>query len=703
MRKLISLEYFIFSEKGNNQLTQMPREVSRFSKLKELSVFIVGIGKGYGIEELKHLNLLGGKLVIKNLGNVTEANQANLMGKENITHLKLHWDSRIRDDSDSGRRYEKDNRMINDLKPHQNLKKLEISNFAGSKLPAWMMSTSIHLPDLVYLTLQNCGNCEHLPALGRLQSLRFLRMESMDAIKQIGNEFYPTNGEASFPSLAELHLCCFPNLEEWLGDQQSSASSFPCLETMEISDCPKLSTTPTEFPSLKKLKFSIELLNRPNFKSLPLKLFRGANNVLQTLRISSCDAFVGFLPDNDQEQQLYQPYHLSNNFLSVIEIWRCASLTVLPADFRGLSSLTYLAIKECRSLKSLPDGIQYLPALQKLIIGGFSKDLISFPFPAPSRLDGEPYFISLRELTILGWPTLAVLPAQLQYLISLHRLKISDFPCLLSLPEWFGELSSLQTLDIENCSRLEYLPSEEQMRRITSLQNLNIRNCPLLLEKCRSGNEEWHKIAHLSSAGRSSSSLIDHITRDADMKIELLARRRFGIFSNENKEKCWIDSSGRNCFMLFPKSLHITWGDNTDYWTWLSIIEPSASDDAEIEVPELVKVCWLSVHGKLDMSKLSPGVNYEVVFVVMFREWSDGWSTPVDLCLMLPDGQRPVRKVNLETMPKSQWVEIHVGDFKSPQQPDDEETEASFWLLEQEVLNWKKGLVIEGAIVRPKK
>ncbi|KAI3873360.1 hypothetical protein MKX03_003229, partial [Papaver bracteatum] len=506
MRKLIGLEYFIFSEKGNNQLTQMPKKVSRFSKLKELSVFIVGIGKGYGIEELKHLNLLTGKLVIKNLGN-----------------------------------------------------------------------------------------------------------------------------------------------------------------------------------------------------SLPLKLFRGTNNVLQTLRISSCDAFVGFLPDNDQEQQLYLPHHRSNNFLSVIEIWRCSSLTVLPADFRGLSSLTYLAIKECRSLKSLPDGIQYLPALQKLIIGGFSKDLISFPFPASTRLDGEQYFISLRELTILGWPTLAVLPTQLQYLTSLHRLKISDFPCLLSLPEWFGELSSLQTLDIENCSKLEYLPSEEQMQRITPLQNLNIRNCPLLLERCRSGNEEWHKIAHIPPVSRSSPSLIDHITRDADMNVELLARRRFGIFSNENKEKCWIDSSGRNCVMLFPKSLHITWGDNTDYWTWLSIIEPSASDDAEIEVPELVNVCWLSVHGKLDMSKLSHGVNYEVVFVVMFREWSDGWGTPVDLCLMLPDGQRPVRKVNLETMPKSQWIEIHVGDFKTPQQPDDEETEVTFWLLEQEVLNWKKGLVIEGAIVRPKK
>ncbi|KAI3840449.1 hypothetical protein MKW92_020110 [Papaver armeniacum] len=150
--------------------------------------------------------------------------------------------------------------------------------------------------------------------------------------------------------------------------------------------------------------------------------------------------------------------------------------------------------------------------------------------------------------------------------------------------------------------------------------------------------------------------------------------------------------------MLFPRSFDITWGGRH------TILDMASSNRAisKIEVPELIRVCWLDVHGKIDISKLSPGVNYEVVFVVMFREWSGGWGTPVDLCLILPDGQRPVKKVNLETMPKSQWIEVHVGDFKTPQQPGDEETEVSFSLLKQE-LNWKKGLVIEGAVVRPKK
>ncbi|KAI3908186.1 hypothetical protein MKW98_029487 [Papaver atlanticum] len=702
MRKLISLEYLIFSDRPDvKNLTT--RKISRSRKLKKLSVFVVGTGKGYGIEELKNLNLLGGKLVITNLERVTDATQANLKGKKDIIHLHLRWDSGSCNTSD---RYNKDNVVLKDLQPHPNLKELTILYFGGSEFPEWMMSTSLHLPNLVNITLCDCVNCEHLPALGRLPSLRSLYMERMGAIKRIGGEFYQSNGAASFPSLVKLYLRSFYNLEEWLGDQQqSSASSFPCLESLKILDCNHLLTTPTSFRSLKKLDFEIKLIASSHLTSLPLKLIRGGNNVLQTLVVRDCKEFAGFLPDDDEEQQHRQPDHLFNHFLSKIEILRCPSLTFLPANFSGLISLTYLAIEGCESLKSLPDGIQYLPALQTLIIGGFSEDLLSFPFPAATGSDGEQYFISLRELRIRGWPTLRddVFPDQLQLLTSLEYLSIKHFPCLLSLPEWFGVLSSLQTFEIENCSRLKYLPSEEQMLRLTSLEILNIRGCPLLLERCSCGKEEWHKVACLKQVVRSSPPVVDNITRDADMNEELLERRRSGIFANNFKEKCWIDSSGRYCFMLFPRSLLVEWGQDRRYWRWLSITEPSASGDGEIEVPNLVKVSWLHVEGKIDMSKLNPGVYYEVVFVVMMFEESCGWGTPVELWLVLPDGHKLVQKLSLESMPKSKWIEIHVGDFETPQQPADEERVVHFIMFEHVDQLWKRGFVIEGAIVRPKK
>ncbi|KAI3877085.1 hypothetical protein MKX03_027611 [Papaver bracteatum] len=590
MRKLIGLEYLIFSNK-KKLISKMPIKVSRLSELKKLPVFVVGEeGKGSGIEELNDLNLLGGKLRIENLGRVTDGTQANLIAKKNLTHLELSWDSPGCNDPD---RIIKDAEVIHDLQPHRNLQKLGIINFGGSNFPTWMrgasthlpnlvhitldgcnqcelpaqqypnlkrlrilnfggsrfstwiMTTSIHFPNLVSVTLYRCNECEHFPALGGLQFLKYLCVDGFGGVKKIGNEFSRSNEEAvSFPSLVQLHVYHYTTLVTFV---RSRASTFSGLEELEIQNFPKLSTTPTEFPSLRKLYFHIDRQVDPKLKSLSPRLLWG---VLQTLLVSGCNSFVGFLPDNDEEQQHHQQGNIFwNNHLSKLEINRCPSLTVLPPDFRGLNSLTYLAIEECSSLQSLPDGIQYLPALETLIIG---------------------------------------------------------FPSLSSLPEWFGELSSM----------------------------------------------EKNKFSDLF-INASSPSLLDHIRRDADMNLELLARRRSGIFSNHNKEKRWIDSSGRNCIMLFPRSFNIAWGDDTSYWTWLSITEPSAaSNGAEIEVPELRHVCWLDVPGILDMSKLTTGVNYEVVFIVMLRDRSSGWGKPVNLCLVLPDGQRLVQTVVLESMPK---------------------------------------------------
>ncbi|RZC47859.1 hypothetical protein C5167_040802, partial [Papaver somniferum] len=390
-------------------------------------------------------------------------------------------------------------------------------------------------------------------SFSKLYNLQVLKLKECHRLER-----FPTN----MRKLINLEYFMFNNrankLTQMPRGRSTSTSSFSCLETLEISGCPKLSTTPTRFPSLKNLSFEIQLLDDQSLKFLPLKLLSGANSVLQALLVSDCDAFQGFLPDDEQQHQHYQPDHLSNDYLSKIEILKCPSLTVLPADFSGLNSLTYLAIEGCGSLQSLPVGIEILPALHTLIIGGFSEDLESFPFPTATASYGERYFATLRDLKIRGWRTLkVVLPDQLQHVTSLYHLSIRDFPCLLSLPEWFGKLSSLQTLDIENCSRLEYLPSEEQMLRLTSLQIINIRYSPLLLERCRFPNEEWHKIAHLKqvsendylanyfhpftlsieySVSTSSPSLLDHIPRNADMNEELETRRRSGIFSNQNKE-----------------------------------------------------------------------------------------------------------------------------------------------------------------------
>ncbi|OVA11830.1 Phloem protein 2-like [Macleaya cordata] len=156
--------------------------------------------------------------------------------------------------------------------------------------------------------------------------------------------------------------------------------------------------------------------------------------------------------------------------------------------------------------------------------------------------------------------------------------------------------------------------------------------------------------------------------------------------------------------MLFSRSLSITWGEDKRFWHWPSIkLESSTSDDVVVEVAELLNVCWLEVYGKLDISYLSPGVKYEVVFLLMLKDHSYGWDVPVNLRLVFPNGAtQHQHKVNLQTRPRSQWVELHVGEFQTPPNKQ-EKAEIQFSMFEYEGGQWKRGLVIKGVIIQPKK
>lgn len=118
-----------------------------------------------------------------------------------------------------------------------------------------------------------------------------------------------------------------------------------------------------------------------------------------------------------------------------------------------------------------------------------------------------------------------------------------------------------------------------------------------------------------------------------------------------------------------------------------------------MEIVELKEVCWLEVHGKFQTWKLSPGVNYEVAFVVMLKEKARGWEVPVYLRLSLPNGKIQEHKEYLMKKIEGQWMEIPVGKFYNEAGGGGGEIE--FSLYEYEGGQWKRGLVIKGAIIRP--
>ena len=121
----------------------------------------------------------------------------------------------------------------------------------------------------------------------------------------------------------------------------------------------------------------------------------------------------------------------------------------------------------------------------------------------------------------------------------------------------------------------------------------------------------------------------------------------------------------------------------------------SASGE-DIEVAELKAVCWLHIQGKIQTIDLSPGTEYEVVFVVKIARYMRNYSMTLEI--ILPSSKSLPRNESLNGKPIEKWFEIQAGEFlMSPENVG----EITFKLGEYSS-DWKAGLVVKCAIIRPK-
>ncbi|KAI3841476.1 hypothetical protein MKW92_039232, partial [Papaver armeniacum] len=532
MRKLSKLSHLVFDHRY-----PLLKKARFLTSLTYLPVFVVGNkNDGCGIEELRYLNLLSGKLKIHNLENIRNGKDAEMGGlkeKVHILHLELHWTPYRNEEDIREEDVLEENIVLEGFQPHWNLKRLGIYNSFGSKFPTWMMSPKILLPNLVHVVLEDCKRCECLPPFGLLPLLKVLRIYRLNSVKSIGSEFY--GDVSSFPSLESLTIGYMQDLVEW-SDQVSSFSSyfssFPRLEELKVVHCPKLILMPNRFPSLRASHFkscsgkriaalvesnqssltSITIHSCKEFVSLPLGLVRG-NNILCQLEIDNCDDFQGFTSpnmdlDDDDKDNIFPNQVLPSYSLNRLTLWNCG-LLYSRIDLRGFNSLRELRIVFSESPKCISvmesiinkkSGIEYLPKLEYLQISSLFEELESVPFPEASIDDQEgtvtdTYFPSLCELSLYGWSELNYLPDQIQYITSLQTLRINDFNSLVALPEWLGNLVFLRELHISECVNLKYLPSRKQMLRLTSLQKLSLQQCDVLEDRCWEGGEEAYKIS----------------------------------------------------------------------------------------------------------------------------------------------------------------------------------------------------------------
>ncbi|XP_050259180.1 disease resistance protein RGA2-like [Quercus robur] len=159
---------------------------------------------------------------------------------------------------------------------------------------------------------------------------------------------------------------------------------------------------------------------------------------LTLLEIQRCDRLKS-IPNLGQLHSLTQ-----------LKIRYCDNLISIP-DLRGLHSLVELQICHCPKLTSLPKGLESLTRLKTLAIGKFCEELDDFP----SLVSIEHLHASLQHLELRGWPNLKSIPDNIQVLTALESLFISHFEAMETLPEWLTKLSSLQILEIFRCSKLK--------------------------------------------------------------------------------------------------------------------------------------------------------------------------------------------------------------------------------------------------------
>ncbi|KAK9283749.1 hypothetical protein L1049_011999 [Liquidambar formosana] len=301
----------------------MPSGLVHLTSLQTLPRFIVGenfsnsklIG---GPSVLNSLNFLRGELRIEHLEHVknatSESKEANMKGKQYLQALRLYW---YREDDDGG---DADDALLEGLQPHQNLKELHLCGYGCVRFSSWLMASMVTLlPNLVKITFESCVRCQHLPPFGQLPFLKVLELYILTALEYIdddntspssSNSASEARGCLFFPSLKELKLYELPLLKEWPREvvivnnygsttaiaalqqqQEVSLLSFPCLTTLNIKDCPSLTSMPL-LPNLEELM--IENVTEKLLQSLMMVAATNSSTTssslarLKSLRISSC-------------------------------------------------------------------------------------------------------------------------------------------------------------------------------------------------------------------------------------------------------------------------------------------------------------------------------------------------------------------------------------------------------------------------------
>ncbi|XP_055836253.1 putative disease resistance RPP13-like protein 1 [Solanum dulcamara] len=442
MEKLINLCRLDISDTSLLKTPLHPSKLKSLHMLVGAKFHLTGCSS-LRIEDMGEVHDLYGSLSITELQNVVdkrEALKANMREKEHVERLYLEWSGSIADNSQT----ERD--ILDELQPNLNIKGLRIAGYRGTKFPNWLADHSFH--KLIELSLSNCKDCDSLPALGRLPSLKFLTIRGMHRITEVTEEFYgSSSSKKPFNSLEQLLFAEMPEWKQW---HVLGKGEFPILEALSIEDCPKL------------------------IGKLPQNL-----SSLMGLRILKCP-----------ELSLETPIQLSN--LKRFVFVGCSKVGVVFDDaqlftsqLEGMKQIVELSITDCKFLTSLPIS-RLSNTLKNLYIYGCGKLKLETPV---SEIISNMFLehLELRKCDSIDdispelFPRARVLRVErcrsprLLIRTGTEKLSIRDCGNLEMLSVACG--TQMTSLQIHECKKLKSLP-EHMHELLPSLKELTLNNCP---------------------------------------------------------------------------------------------------------------------------------------------------------------------------------------------------------------------------------
>ncbi|CAO2046649.1 unnamed protein product [Urochloa humidicola] len=304
----------------------IPFGLELLTGLQTLNAFhVTDNSRNCGVSGLRYLVNLCGELHISgllNVHNVQEALLANMRSKTKLQKLVLKWWSLTA--WPKLLNVQTSSLVLDSLQPHSNLEELVVSGYCGDKFPPWLGDCCF--VKLVKVVLEGCENCDLLPSLGQLPSLKHLVIQQMEKLQIIGREFIGRT--SGFPALETLDIRKMYDLELWHGVQDGD---FPLLNDLNISGCNKL----RKLPQLGSL-VNLRIQSCEQLYDLP---------VLPTLRYLKLEGF---------DKVMHLPRLPDLPLLQILELSCCKKLSSI-GQLEHLVALQLLKVTKCPKLQFAQD------------------------------------------------------------------------------------------------------------------------------------------------------------------------------------------------------------------------------------------------------------------------------------------------------------------------------------------------------------